>query len=173
MKSSNIEGGLRVMFTQTEIDEINDKCGMVSFWSLKQIGPLEFMLSQAEEGKGLAFSKGYGDHPSSVQFSKDRPKTIANRFWGMSECNSVAIIRQGVKFSPDMSMPVIRRPRGTEAERIHKRAEAFEPKKDDGALMSLREFTTAVDKVNKFVTENEGHVVLDINSGLLKFLVEG
>lgn len=178
MKTSNIEGGLRVMFTQAEMDEIHDKCGMVSFWSLKQTGPLELMLIPAEDGKGLAMGKGYSDTPHGIQFKADRPKTFTSRYWGMAECKSVAVLRQGVKFEPDMSQPVIRRPRATEAERVHTRATSWdtalaEARKDSGALMSLREFTTAVDLVNQFVTENAGHVVLDVKSGLLKFLVEG
>jgi len=173
MKTSNLENGLRLMLTQAEVDEIHDKMGMVNFWTIKQTGPLEFMVIQAEEGQGVQFTVGYGDFANSLQFSRDRPKTIASRVWGMTDVKSMTVLRQGVRFEPDMSKEPIRRSRGTEAERIHKRAEVLSGSKDDGALMSLRDFTQAVDRVNKFVTENESHVVLDVKSGLLKFLVEG
>lgn len=175
MRCSNIESGLSVFLTQADMDQINEKCGMVGFWALKQTGPQEFMMEPAAEGEGVRIIN-YGDSskesPYRILFAKTRPKTLTTRFWGAAAVKEINILRSGIKFTPDMTNPVVRRPRGTEAERIHRRAEALTPSAPS-ALMSLRDFTQAVEKVNQFVTENEGHVVLEVRNGLLKFLAEG
>lgn len=174
MKTSNTEVGLAVYATQEEMDQINDKCGAVKFWAMKQTGPLEFMIEPAAEGEGVQFNES--TNPNAIYkwrsvFKSSRPKTLVNRFWGAATVKELILLRSGVKFTPDTTHGVIRRNRGTDAARIHRKAEAMEL--DTGSLLSLRDFTRAVDTVNKFVTENEGHVVLEVRNGVLKFLAEG
>lgn len=176
MMCSNTNLTMAVCFTQAEVDEINDKCGMVQFWAVKQTGPSELMFEPAAEGEGVRMS-GY-DSSGCVKLmqARKRPKTLIGRVWGMAQVKELAIVRSGIKFTPDMSRTPRTVNRGTDAERIHDRARQLGEapvRKDVGALMSLREFTQAVDAVNTFVTQNEGHVVLEVRNGLLKFLVEG
>lgn len=184
MKSSYMhKHGLALALTQVEMDEVNEKCGLVHFWAVKQTGPNEFMYEPAAEGDGVRVSV-YAARATPHQIRTVHvPKTLrgGGREWGMSDVREAAIVRSGIKFTPDMSKPKQERERGSDAERIHRRAEKLAitgrwteaEARDQGHLMSLREFTTAVDMVNKFVTENEGHVVLEVRNGMLKFLVEG
>lgn len=162
MQCSNTPKAFSVAITDPEWEQIKALNGPEARYVVKQSSPVEFALATSDVGAVFTPYKGRDKHHHILRTIR-RPPVLKNKFWGMIAVKDAQLIRHKIKITPDTSKLHIERmvSERTQKTPIHKES------------VSLPEFRYAVDTVNRFLTENEGHVVLDIKSGLLKFLVEG